>query len=89
MWHWVLACFDPQWPDLKSAVAYFTKILPECPTLPAMIARFRQFIADEGGATSIEYAIIASGVAAAIIAVVNNLGTTVLAKYTSVATALK
>ena len=54
-----------------------------------MIAKVRQFIADEDGATSIEYAIIASGIAVAIITVVNNLGTAVLAKFTSVSTALK
>ena len=54
-----------------------------------MIVKFGQFIADEGGATSIEYAIIASGVAVAIISVVNGLGAAVLAKFTSVSTALK
>ncbi len=54
-----------------------------------MIAKFSQFIADEGGATSIEYAIIASGVAVAIVAVVNGLGAAMLAKFTSVSAALK
>jgi len=85
----VLPCFDPQWPDLKSRVVCFTKTSREYLILATMIAKFRQFIAEEGGATSIEYATIAAGVAAAIIAVVNHLGATVLAKYTSVSTALK
>jgi pilus assembly protein Flp/PilA len=70
-------------------MAPFTETLHEYLILPAMIAKVRQFIADEDGATSIEYAIIASGIAVAIITVVNNLGTAVLAKFTSVSTALK
>ena len=67
----------------------FTSSLLEYPILPSMIARFCQFMADQGGATSIEYAIIASGIAAAIVAVVNGVGLGVLGKYTSVSTALK
>ena len=35
------------------------------------------FLADERGATAIEYALIASGIAAAIISVVTGLGNTV------------
>jgi len=84
----VLACFDPWWSVLKIAVAPFTKTLHERLILPAMIVKFRQFIADEGGATSIEYAIIASGIAVAIITIVNGLGTALLAKFTSVSTVL-
>lgn len=38
---------------------------------------FTRFIADEGGATAIEYAMIAAGVGAAIAATVFNLGSTV------------
>ena len=37
----------------------------------------RRFRADESGATAIEYALIAAGIAAAIIATVNSLGTTI------------
>ena len=44
------------------------------PILAAMIAKFRQFIADESGATAIEYGLIAAGISVAIIAVVNGLG---------------
>ena len=36
----------------------------------------RRFLADESGATAIEYGLIAAGIALAIIAVVNNLGAT-------------
>jgi pilus assembly protein Flp/PilA len=48
----------------------------------------RRFLADEGGATAIEYALIASGIAGAILAVVSNLGSTVVSKWTSVRDAL-
>ena len=37
----------------------------------------RRFQADESGATAIEYALIAAGIGAAIIATVMNLGTTI------------
>ena len=36
----------------------------------------RRFLADETGATAIEYGLIEAGIALAIIAVVNNLGST-------------
>ena len=47
-------------------------------------SRLRGFLRDDGGATAIEYALIASGIAAAIIAVVVALGTSVTGMYTSV-----
>jgi pilus assembly protein Flp/PilA len=47
------------------------------------------FLKDCSGATAIEYAMIASGIAAAVVAAVNNLGSAVNANYTSVNTALK
>ena len=47
------------------------------------------FLRNESGATAIEYAMIAAGIAATIVATVNTLGTTVNAQYTSVSTALK
>jgi pilus assembly protein Flp/PilA len=49
---------------------------------------FHDFIRDDSGATAIEYAIIASGIAAAIIAAVTGLGTTLQTKYQSVSTSL-
>jgi pilus assembly protein Flp/PilA len=47
------------------------------------------FIADESGATAIEYGLIAAGIALAIIAVVNNLGSTLKLKFGSISTSLK
>ena len=44
----------------------------------------RDFVRDDSGATAIEYALIASGIAGAIIAVVLVLGTSVTGMYTSV-----
>ena len=44
----------------------------------------RNFVRDERGATAIEYALIASGIAGAIIAVVMPMGTSLQAMYTSV-----
>jgi pilus assembly protein Flp/PilA len=46
------------------------------------------FLSDESGATSIEYAIMSSCIAVAILAAVNSLGSKVLTQYTSVRTAL-
>ena len=37
----------------------------------------RRFLGDECGATAIEYALIAAGIGAAVIATVMNLGTTI------------
>jgi len=50
---------------------------------------FKDFIADESGATAIEYGLIAAGISLAIIAVVNGLGTKLNAKFTSINTSLK
>jgi pilus assembly protein Flp/PilA len=47
------------------------------------------FIADESGATAIEYGLIAAGISLAIIAVVNGLGTKRNAKFASINTSLK
>ena len=51
--------------------------------------RLRAFLKDESGATAIEYGLIASGVALAVIAVVNGLGTSLNAKFKSISTQLK
>ncbi len=48
----------------------------------------RDFVRDDGGATAIEYAMIASGIAAVIVAVVMTMGTSVQGMYQSVANAL-
>ena len=52
-------------------------------------APVRRFMCDESGATAIEYAMIASGVAVAIAAAVTSLGSNVKGLFTSVATSLK
>jgi pilus assembly protein Flp/PilA len=47
-----------------------------------------RFLRDETAATSIEYAVVASGIALAIIVTVNSLGGVVKGKFTSVSSAL-
>lgn len=49
----------------------------------------RKFLADETGATAIEYGLIAAGISLAIISVVNGLGTNLKNKFTSINTSLK
>jgi pilus assembly protein Flp/PilA len=48
-----------------------------------------RFVKDESGATAIEYGLIAAGISLAIIAVVNGLGSTMNAKFSSISTSLK
>jgi pilus assembly protein Flp/PilA len=48
-----------------------------------------RFMRDESGATAIEYALIAGGIAVAIVAAVSSLGSAVTNNYKSVDTALK
>ncbi|HWV52869.1 Flp family type IVb pilin [Pseudorhodoplanes sp.] len=50
---------------------------------------FKQFVRDESGATAIEYGLIAAGIAVAIIAAVQGLGTKLVSTFTSVEGALK
>lgn len=47
-----------------------------------------RFVKNECGATAIAYGLIAAGISAAIIAVVNGLGTQLNAKFTSISTQL-
>ena len=53
-----------------------------------MLARARSFWMDENGATAIEYALIASGIAAAIITTVQGLGTKVTSLFGNANSAL-
>ena len=54
-----------------------------------MSGRIRTFLADESGTTAIEYALIASGIAGAIITVVYGaLGSAVTGMFTNVKNAL-
>ena len=51
-----------------------------------LIARFAK---DESGATAIEYGLIAAGIAVAIIAVVQGIGSKLNASFASISTQLK
>jgi pilus assembly protein Flp/PilA len=48
-----------------------------------------RFLKDDTGATAIEYGLIAAGIAVAIIAVVQGLGTQLNTTFSAVSTALK
>ena len=50
---------------------------------------FARFAQDESGATAIEYGLIAAGIAVAIIAVVQGVGTSLNTTFGSVQTAVK
>jgi pilus assembly protein Flp/PilA len=50
---------------------------------------FGQFLHDETAATAIEYGLIAAGIALAIIAVINGLGSNLNTMFSSVNTSLK
>jgi pilus assembly protein Flp/PilA len=48
-----------------------------------------RFVKDQSGATAIEYALLAAGIAVAIIVSVNTLGTNLNTTFSSVSTQLK
>ncbi|WP_428123347.1 Flp family type IVb pilin [Bradyrhizobium sp.] len=50
---------------------------------------FSKFLSDESGATAIEYGLIAAGIALAIVAAVNSLGSTLNTEFTSINSSLK
>ncbi|MBA2397240.1 MAG: Flp family type IVb pilin [Bradyrhizobium sp.] len=50
---------------------------------------FVRLFADQSGATAIEYALIAAGIAMAIIAAVNGLGTALNTSFGAISTSLK
>jgi pilus assembly protein Flp/PilA len=50
---------------------------------------FSRFLADESGATAIEYCLIAAGISIVIIVGVNGIGTTLNSKFESVNSSLK
>ena len=54
-----------------------------------MIRALKAFLADETGATAIEYGLIAAGIALAIISVINGLGAKLNTKFTSINSSLK
>ena len=49
----------------------------------------RRLLADESGATAIEYGLIAAGIALAIIPAVNGVGTALKTKFGAISTSLK
>jgi pilus assembly protein Flp/PilA len=49
----------------------------------------RRFLADESGATAIEYGLIAAGISLAIIAIINGLGARLNTKFTAINSSLK
>jgi pilus assembly protein Flp/PilA len=54
-----------------------------------MVERIQAFLKDESGATAIEYGLIASGIAVAIITVLKGTGTNLKTTFGSVSTAVK
>ena len=54
-----------------------------------MVRLLNQFCKDQSGATAIEYGLIAAGIAVAIIATVQALGTNLNNTFSTVSTALK
>jgi pilus assembly protein Flp/PilA len=48
-----------------------------------------RFLKDESGATAIEYGLIATGIAVAIIPVITGLGTKLKTTFTTIETAIK
>ncbi len=54
-----------------------------------MRTSIRRFLRAQSGATAIEYGLIAAGIAVAIIAVVNTLGSQLATVFTNISTQLK
>jgi pilus assembly protein Flp/PilA len=54
-----------------------------------MIRALKAFLADDFGATAIEFGLIAAGIALAIISVVNGLGSRLSAKFAAINMSLK
>ncbi len=54
-----------------------------------MFRKLKAFLKDETAATAIEYGLIATGIAVAIIPVITGLGTKLKTTFTSVSSALK
>jgi pilus assembly protein Flp/PilA len=48
-----------------------------------------RFLADQSGATAIEYCLIATGISIVIVVAVNGMGTTLSGKFTSVNASIK
>ena len=55
----------------------------------ATVGLIKKFLKDESAATAIEYGLIATGIAVAIIPVITGLGTKLKTTFSSISTALK
>jgi pilus assembly protein Flp/PilA len=64
-------------------------IATESPKEAELKRQLLNFLSDKSGATAIEYGLIAAGIALAIIAVVNGLGTNLNTQFTSINNSLK
>ena len=53
------------------------------------MSTLRTFLSHEGGATAIEYGLIAAGIAAAIIVTVGSLGSNLSTTFSNISTQLK
>ena len=54
-----------------------------------MLNRVKHFCVEDSGATAIEYALIASLIAIALVTILTNLGTRLSAEFSEVSSALK
>ncbi|WP_256724475.1 Flp family type IVb pilin, partial [Xanthomonas oryzae] len=77
---------------VRNRTEFWRKLLPQIQgsrgILPGM-KTIQRFIKDESGATAIEYGLIAAGIALAIIAAVNGLGTKLNTKFTNINASIK
>jgi pilus assembly protein Flp/PilA len=76
-------------PIWRTACARSSRLFRNEQKAKRMQKLLKDFIADESGATAIEYGLIAAGISLAIIAVVNGLGTKLNTKFTSINSSLK
>jgi pilus assembly protein Flp/PilA len=79
---------------LAAALACYLRVLrascvQQVEEVMMMVQLLKNFIADESGATAIEYGLIAAGISLAIIAVVNGIGAKLNTKFSSINTSLK
>nr|QIO37329.1 Flp family type IVb pilin [Bradyrhizobium sp. 1(2017)] len=77
---WIAACIARA-PAISGGIGKDASVTLKC--------KWAEFVADESGATAIEYGLIAAGIALAIIEIIYALGTNLVAKLQSLATALK
>ena len=54
-----------------------------------MLATFKSFVANKSGATAIEYALIASLIAIALVTILGSLGTRLSQEFSEISSALK